>query len=85
ERFYLRQLKISGILEKDEDVKEYIESGEERYGENAESEYKPADEDIWSPIVIFKDSVVDGYSRISTLFHNEEAYISAYVSENSKI
>lgn len=62
--FTKRRLNIDDILQKDLHAKEYVESGEERYGE---SDYEPHYEEINNPIVILNNEVMDGYSRLSTL------------------
>jgi hypothetical protein len=82
--FIKKRVLIQDLLDNDESLKEYVESDEDRYGSfggNPESELEPNPQDIDLPIVIFDGEVVDGYSRTSTLYHNGEKYIQAYVSE----
>lgn len=78
--FIKKILNIEDILDKDQDVKNYVESGEERYGEYGESDYKPHYEEIDNPIVIFNDEVIDGYSRLSSLKRMGEKTITAYIA-----
>lgn len=79
--FELKTVSIKDILKRDSDVKDYIDSGEERYGDDTESDYQPHWEDIDLPIVIFNNEVIDGYSRLSTKYRNGEKTILAWVSK----
>jgi hypothetical protein len=79
-KFRKERVSIEEILKKDLDLKDYVMSGEERYGEQGESEHEPHWEELDNPVVIFKDTVVDGYSRISTKYHSGEKFVDAYVS-----
>lgn len=78
--FTKRRLNIDDILQKDPHAKEYVESGEERYGEYGESDYEPHYEEIDNPIVILNNEVMDGYSRLSTLKKMGEKTIDAYIA-----
>jgi hypothetical protein len=77
DRFFLRNLSIGQILSKDDDVKEYVMSDEERYGDE-EIDYR----DLDLPIVIFNDEVFDGYNRLKVKFDSGEEYIMAYTNKN---
>jgi hypothetical protein len=77
DRFFLRNLSIGQILSKDDDVKEYVMSDEERYGDE-EMDYR----DLDLPIVIFNDKVFDGYNRLKVKFDSGEEYIMAYTNKN---
>jgi hypothetical protein len=77
DRFFLRNLSIGQILSKDDDVKEYVMSDEDRYGDE-EMDYR----DLDLPIVIFNDNVFDGYNRLKVKFDNGEEYIMAYTNKN---
>jgi hypothetical protein len=77
DRFFLRNLSIGQILSKDDDVKEYVMSDEERYGDE-EIDYR----DLDLPIVIFNDKVFDGYNRLKVKFDSGEEYIMAYTNKN---
>ena len=79
--FTLKTLKIADVLEMDNDLKDYVESGEIRYGEDGESDLEPHEEELDQPIVIFNNEVIDGYSRTSTLYHRGEETIQAWVSK----
>jgi hypothetical protein len=79
-KFELKRVKIEDILKKDESLREYVMSGEVRYGEDGESEHEPYPEDIHQPIVIFNGEVVDGYSRTAEHYRMGEDFIDAYVS-----
>jgi hypothetical protein len=79
-KFELKRVKISDLLKADNSLREYVESGEERYGENGESDYEPDPDDINLPIVIFDGEVMDGYNRTAEHVRMGEEYIDAYVS-----
>jgi hypothetical protein len=79
-KFVKKRVKISEVLAADPDVKTYVDSGEERYGEDSESDYEPHWKDLENPIVIFNGEVIDGYSRLSAKFHAGEKEIDAWVS-----
>lgn len=74
-RFKRMEVDIDEVLEKDPSVKEYVESGEDRYKDE-----EPDNNDLYYPIVIFEDKVMDGYSRIAALHRMGEKTITAYVS-----
>ncbi len=77
DRFFLRNLSIGQILSKDDDVKEYVMSDEDRYGDE-EMDYR----DLDLPILIFNDKVFDGYNRLKVKFDSGEEYIMAYTNKN---
>jgi hypothetical protein len=82
--FVKRTVLIEDLLKDDSSLREYVESGEDRYGSfggDPQSDIEPDPHDIDLPIVIFNGEVVDGYSRVSTHYHNGEKNITAYVSE----
>jgi hypothetical protein len=77
--FSLESVKITDILEMDQDVAEYVQTAEDRY----------LDWDEWSdeelggidqPIVIFENYVIDGYNRLLVNYENGEEFIDAWVS-----
>jgi len=78
--FELKTVNIKDVLKKDKDVKDYVMSGEERYGKDSETDYEPSYSEIEHPIVIFNNEVIDGYSRTSTLYHQGETKIQAWIS-----
>jgi hypothetical protein len=78
--FTLKRVKIEDLLKADPSLKEYVDSGEERYGENGESDFEPDPDDLDNPIVVFNGEVVDGYNRVSVHHRMGEEYIAAYVS-----
>jgi hypothetical protein len=78
--FELKSLSIEELLKTDSSLREYVESGEERYGSDSESDYEPDPDDINYPIVVFNGEVVDGYSRTSAHYQAGEKFIEAYVS-----
>jgi len=79
--FTLKKVKVKDVIRKDKDVKEYIKSGEDRYGEDSEEwDEIPHDDELDNPIVIFNDEVLDGYSRLSTHYREDIPYISAYTT-----
>ncbi len=78
--FTEKRVKISDLLKADDSLREYVESGEERYGEDSDSEHEPHYEDLDLPIVIFDGEVIDGYNRTATKHRAGEEYIDAYVS-----
>ena len=67
---------IKSLLKTDPDFKEYYKSGEERYDED---EVNP--KDISNEIVVVDGTLLDGYSRVSTLLRNGEKTTYAYVAE----
>jgi len=79
--FVLKTLKVKDVIKMDQDVKSYVKSGEDRYGEDGESDLVPGDDDLDNPIVIFNGEVIDGYSRISTHYRKGIDNINAWVSE----
>lgn len=79
--FHLETIEIEKLLKNDKSLSEYVRSGEIRYGEEGESDLQPDPDELFNPIVIFNDEVVDGYSRTSTLYHSGEKTIDAWVSE----
>lgn len=80
-KFIKTKVLIEDILKNDASLKEYVESGEERYGENGDSDIEPDIDDLDLPIVIFNGEVVDGYNRTSVHYHNGDKHIEAYVSQ----
>lgn len=78
--FELKRVRIQDLLDSDPSLKEYVDSKEERYGENGESDHEPDPDDLNYPIVIFNGEVVDGYNRTSVHYHSGEEFIEAYVS-----
>lgn len=82
--FIKKPVLIQDLLDQDESLMEYVESGEDRYGSfggDPESDIEPHPSDIDLPIVVFDGEVIDGYSRVSTHYHNGDKFIQAYVSE----
>jgi len=79
--FVKKKLSVSQLLKKDRDLRDYVKSGEERYGDDAENEYEPSWEELDNPIVVFNGEVVDGYSRVSAHYINGEDTIYGYVSQ----
>jgi len=71
--FELKSVKIKDLLVSDPDLKEYVSSDEDRYEE-------PVEEDLSNPIVVLDNEVLDGYSRISTMFKRGEEEIQAYTA-----
>jgi hypothetical protein len=84
EEFELKQVKISDLLKADENLRNYVESGEVRYGQGGESDLTPIEGEEYAPIVVFRDKVIDGYSRIATLYNRGERTIRAWVSKSGK-
>lgn len=79
-KFELKTIEIPTLLQGDPSLREYVMSGEERYGEEGESDYEPHEDELDTPIVVFNGEVVDGYSRTSTLYHRGVTKIKAWVS-----
>ena len=79
-KFKKEKVKIQYLMDKDPSFKEYINAKEERYGTDGWSNYEPNPDDLDLPIVVFNDTVIDGYSRASYHFHKGEGVIDAYVS-----
>ena len=80
-RFILKNVNIEELLDSDLSLKEYVNSGEERYGENGESDFEPEAEDLDNPIVVFNGEVVDGYNRTAVHYRMGEKNIKAYISQ----
>jgi hypothetical protein len=79
--FIRTKVKITDLLAADSSLKEYVDSKEQRYGPDGESDIEPDIDDLEYPIVIFNREVVDGYNRVSVHYHSGEEYITAYVSK----
>lgn len=75
--FSLKWVNIEEVLERDPDAKEYVENSESRYSEEEIEDKYTVD----LPIVIFKNQVFDGYSRIYEKIQMGESEIEAYVSD----
>ena len=67
---------MKSLLKSDPDFAEYYKSGEERYDED---EVSPRD--LSNEIVVVDGTLLDGYSRVSTLLRNGEKTTNAYVAE----
>lgn len=79
--FKLQKISIEDLLASDPSLAEYVESGEERYGDEEENEYRPSPNELDNPIVVFDGEVIDGYSRVATHYQNGEDLIYGYVSQ----
>ena len=79
-KFTRKKVLIQDLLDSDESLRDYVMGGDKRYGENGESTYEPHHDDLFFPIVIFNDEVIDGYNRTSVHYHNGDKFIEAYVS-----
>lgn len=80
-KFKKELLSINDLLVQDRDLKNYIDSGEERYGADQEGEYEPHWQELENPIVVFDGNVIDGYSRVATHVQNGEDQIYGYISQ----
>lgn len=80
-KFKKELLSINDLLVQDRDLKDYVDSGEERYGSDQESDYEPNWIELHNPIVVFDGQVVDGYSRVAAHIQNGEDQIYGYVSQ----
>lgn len=76
-KFELKTLKIKDLLVNDKSLEEYVLSGENRY---EDSDYEPTHDELYSPIVVYKGEVIDGYNRTGELYRMGERDIDAYVS-----
>jgi hypothetical protein len=76
-KFIIKTIEIDDLLKVDKSLKEYVDSGEDRY---EDSEYPPLEDELYNPIVIFDGEVIDGYNRTSQLYHRGDKTIEAYVS-----
>ena len=79
--FELKTLKVKDVMKMDQNVRNYVMSGEVRYGEGGESDLVPYDDELDNPIVIFNNQVIDGYSRTATYYRKGINNIQAWVSE----
>jgi len=80
--FELKPVKIEDLMKSDDALADYIRSGEERYGKDSESgDHEPQEHELRNPIVVWKGEVLDGYSRTSTLYHQGEKYVEAWISK----
>jgi hypothetical protein len=78
--FKLKKLSIKKLMTQDISLKDYIESKEDRYGDDLEGDYIPDYNELENPIVVFNGEVIDGYSRTATHYHNGDDTIYGYVS-----
>jgi hypothetical protein len=78
--FKLKKLSIKKLMTQDISLKDYIESKEDRYGDDLEGDYIPDYNELENPIVVFNGKVIDGYSRTATHYHNGDDTIYGYVS-----
>lgn len=69
----LETVNISDLLN-DDDFKDYYESNEERYNPK-----KVSEKNLNIPIVIYKNQVIDGYSRASRKLRMGDKKIEAYI------
>jgi hypothetical protein len=76
-KFVIKTLNIEELLKSDVALKDYVDSGEDRY---EDSEYPPHASELENPIVVFEGEVIDGYNRTSINYRNGEKTIRAYVS-----
>lgn len=76
-KFKLETVKIEDLLKKDKSVEEYVMSGEDRY---EDSDYEPHWKDLYNPIVIYNNEVIDGYNRLGNLYRQGEREVEAYIS-----
>ena len=76
--FHRTEVLIKDLLAKDESLKEYVDSKENRY--DNESSYEPSSHELDNPIVIFNNEVIDGYNRVAVHHRNGDEKIIAYVS-----
>lgn len=79
--FQKQELSIRDLLANDPSLAEYVESGEERYGDDSDSEYELHPGELDNPIVVFDNEVIDGYSRVAAYYQNGEDFIYGYVSQ----
>lgn len=79
--FKKQKLSIEDLLANDPSLAEYVESGEERYGDDSDSEYELHPRELDNPIVVFDNEVIDGYSRVAAHYQNGEDSIYGYVSQ----
>ena len=77
--FKLIKLNIDDILKKDPSFEEYFNHGEDRYADYTEDEY-PHSDNLYNPIVIYNDIVLDGYNRMTMLYKLGEKTVDAYVN-----
>lgn len=75
----IRMVKIKDLLKSDPDVKEYVDSGIDRYEDDPDIYYEPAEDELYNPIVVHKGEVLDGYSRIAKLHSMGIKEVEAYV------
>jgi hypothetical protein len=82
EDFKMKKLKIADILKKDKSLKDYVMSGEDRYGKDSEEgDHIPYQDEVFQPIVIFNNSVIDGYSRTASLYRSSDKFINAWTNK----
>jgi len=81
DEFILKKVKISDLLKKDKSLKEYVMSGEDRYGDDREGDYIPYQDEVFQAIVVFNNEVIDGYSRTAALHKSGDKYIQAWTNK----
>jgi len=81
--FKLTKLKISDLSKKDPDFNEYLQTNEDRY-EGMEDDYYPDKNNLYNPVVVFNDVVLDGYNRMLMLNKQNINVVDAYVNVDNK-
>jgi len=81
--FILTKIKISDLSKSDSDFKDYLDGDEDRY-EGMDSEYYPDKDNLFNPVVIFNDVVLDGYNRMLMLSKQDIGVVDAYININNK-
>ena len=78
--FSLEKISIDEILKSDDDLKEYFDYGEDRYDFAEDTDEYPHYDNLFNPIVVFNDKVLDGYNRILILSRFNIKEVNAYVN-----
>ena len=85
--FILTKVKISELSKSDEDFNEYLVGDDDRYedyhDDDFDNEY-PDYDNLFNPIVVFNDVVLDGYNRMTILKREDIDEVNAYVNIDNK-
>jgi len=82
--FILKKLKISDLSKNDEDFNEYLIQNDDRYDYIDGSDEYPHYDNLFNPVVVFNNVVLDGYNRMTILHRLNINEVDAYVNINNK-
>ena len=83
-KFKLTKLKISELSKSDIDFNEYLQANDDRYEELEETNEYPHYDNLFNPIVVFNEIVLDGYNRMTILTRMNIDEVDAYINIDNK-